>query len=110
MSILYQFVCSFDEIQDEATLMIFFEKHYPDSIALIGRERLCSDYFQNKPSMLISIKACDVECTTDCKVGPKESVLGCVFLPMPVLRDLGGWIQATQCTLFLTNPVKCFEI
>ena len=40
--------------------MGFFEKHYPDSIALIGRERLCKDYFSNKPSMLISIKASDV--------------------------------------------------
>ena len=52
--------CRFDEIKDEASLMGFFEKHYPDSIALIGRERLCKDYFSNKPSMLISIKASDL--------------------------------------------------
>ena len=37
--------------------MSFFEKHYPDSIALIGREKLCEDYFSTQPSMLISIKA-----------------------------------------------------
>ena len=51
------FFCSFDEIQDEATLMNFFEKYYPDSINLIGKEKLISDYFSTKPSMLISIKA-----------------------------------------------------
>ena len=37
--------------------MSFFEKHYPDSIGLIGREKLCRDYFSTEPSMLISIKA-----------------------------------------------------
>merc|ERR1712079_811921 len=36
--------------------MSFFEKHYPDSIDLIGKDKLCQDYFSNKPSMLISIK------------------------------------------------------
>ena len=44
--------------------MSFFEKHYPDSIGLIGGERLCRDFFATEPSMLISIKASDGEgCT-----------------------------------------------
>ena len=49
--------CSFDSIKDEAALMSFFEKHYPDSIGLIGRQKLSADFFSTEPSMLISIKA-----------------------------------------------------
>jgi len=53
---LFMPVETFDDIKDEATLMSFFEHNYPDSIDLIGREKLSRDYFSTKPSMLISIK------------------------------------------------------
>ena len=37
-------------------LITFFEREFPDSIPLIGREKLISDFFANPKSSLISIK------------------------------------------------------
>ncbi|XP_075212519.1 kynurenine 3-monooxygenase cn [Lycorma delicatula] len=34
----------------------FFKKYFPDSIPLIGKEKLISDFFATKPSPLVSVK------------------------------------------------------
>ena len=52
--------------------MNFFEKYYPDSINLIGKEKLISDYFSTKPSMLISIKV-SIHCMLVKKTGSLAS-------------------------------------
>uniref|UniRef100_A0A0K2SVV1 Kynurenine 3monooxygenase [Bombyx mori] n=1 Tax=Lepeophtheirus salmonis TaxID=72036 RepID=A0A0K2SVV1_LEPSM len=46
----------FNSLVDEATLMDFFETYFPDSIPLIGKDKLIADYFSTKDSPLISIK------------------------------------------------------
>jgi kynurenine 3-monooxygenase len=56
---------SFDSIKDDASLLAFFEANFPDSIGLIGKERLLADYFAIPPSPLVSIK---VECIIRCKL------------------------------------------
>ena len=37
-------------------LIAFFEREFPDSIPLIGEEKLISDFFANPKSALMSIK------------------------------------------------------
>jgi kynurenine 3-monooxygenase len=37
-------------------LIAFFEREFPDSIPLIGREKLIKDFFANPKSSLMSIK------------------------------------------------------
>lgn len=46
----------FDSIQTEKDLLAFFTKHFPDSIDLIGVDRLMKDYFTNPTSSLISLR------------------------------------------------------
>ena len=46
----------FDSIRTEDDIMAFFEREFPDSIALIGREKLISDYKKNPVGDLISVK------------------------------------------------------
>jgi len=47
----------FDEIgYTKEGLLSFFNKHFPDVLALIGEEKLIVDYFQNSRLPLISIK------------------------------------------------------
>lgn len=46
----------FDALKTQDQLLAFFEKYFPDSIALIGRERLVEDFFHNPTSPLIIIK------------------------------------------------------
>jgi kynurenine 3-monooxygenase len=37
-------------------LIVFFQREFPDSIPLIGQEKLISDFFANPKSSLMSIK------------------------------------------------------
>ena len=47
----------FDEIGDtKEGLLSFFNKHFPDVVALIGEDQLVADYFKNPKLPLISIK------------------------------------------------------
>ena len=46
----------FDNIQNEEDIMAFFEREFPDSIPLIGREKIISDYKKNPVGDLISVK------------------------------------------------------
>ncbi|TPX38071.1 kynurenine 3-monooxygenase [Synchytrium microbalum] len=47
----------FDAIKTELDLVTFFEKTFPDALALIGRELLVQEYFGNPKGSLISLKA-----------------------------------------------------
>ena len=46
----------FNAIETEEDLLAFFVKHFPDSIGLIGVERLVHDYFSNPVGQLVSVK------------------------------------------------------
>ena len=46
----------FDSITDQESLLAFFRQHFPDTIGLIGQDRLVKDYFATKPVALISVK------------------------------------------------------
>lgn len=46
----------FEQLTTPEKLIQFFETHYPDSLPLIGKDRLIKDYFATKPSGLISVK------------------------------------------------------
>jgi len=47
---------NFDAIKTESDLMEFFKRYFPDSIPLIGEERLKEEYFRNPKGTLMSIK------------------------------------------------------
>lgn len=51
---------SFERITCEEELLSFFQKHFPDSIDLIGKERLIQDFFGTKAASLVSIKCCPI--------------------------------------------------
>merc|ERR1719427_1109641 len=46
----------FDEVKTDEDVMNFFEAEFPDSIPLIGKEKLLKDYRTNPVGNLISIK------------------------------------------------------
>lgn len=46
----------FDSIHTEADILAFFEREFPDSIPLIGKEKLVLDYQNNPVGDLISVK------------------------------------------------------
>ncbi|KAF2361735.1 Kynurenine 3-monooxygenase [Trinorchestia longiramus] len=46
----------FDSLSSPDKLLNFFTKYYPDSIPLIGRERLIKDFFANTALPMISVK------------------------------------------------------
>ena len=46
----------FEQLTTPDKLIKFFETNYPDSLPLIGKERLVKDYFATKPSGLVTIK------------------------------------------------------
>ena len=46
----------FGSIETDEDLLAFFMKHFPDSVDLIGVERLLKDYFTNPTSSLISLR------------------------------------------------------
>ncbi|KAL1923369.1 uncharacterized protein VTP21DRAFT_8349 [Calcarisporiella thermophila] len=47
---------NFDGIQTREDLLNFFRKHFNDSIALIGEERLVEEYFRNPRGSLMCVK------------------------------------------------------
>lgn len=47
---------SFSALDDHDKLLSFFKEYFPDSISLIGRERLIKDFFRIKPLSLVSVK------------------------------------------------------
>jgi kynurenine 3-monooxygenase len=47
---------NFDAIKNEADLLEFFESTFPDSVPLLGKERLVKDYFENPKGALMSVK------------------------------------------------------
>ena len=46
----------FNSIKNEDDLLAFFEKHFKDSIQLIGADELVQDYFKNPTGSLITVK------------------------------------------------------
>lgn len=47
---------NFSNIKSSGDLLKFFETFFPDSISLIGEERLIKDFFKVKPQYLITVK------------------------------------------------------
>jgi len=47
---------NFDAIKTESNLVEFFKRYFPDSIPLIGEERLKEEYFRNPKGSLMSVK------------------------------------------------------
>lgn len=47
---------TFEGLKDEESLLSFFNENFRDSISLIGREKLLSDYFSNRALPLVSLK------------------------------------------------------
>jgi kynurenine 3-monooxygenase len=58
---------NFNEIKSPAELLEFFKKYFPDSIKLIGEERLIKDFFKIKPQSLVMVKVCTVYHAIICK-------------------------------------------
>lgn len=46
----------FSALDSPSRLLNFFQKHFPDSINLIGKEKLIHDFFAATPSHLVSVK------------------------------------------------------
>ncbi|CAL1284393.1 unnamed protein product [Larinioides sclopetarius] len=46
----------FEKLNTPEKLLQFFEEQFPDSIPLIGKEKLVTDFFKTPPSALVSIK------------------------------------------------------
>ena len=46
----------FSSLKTPENLISFFQREFPDSIPLIGEEKLISDFFKNPKSPLMSIK------------------------------------------------------
>lgn len=46
----------FSKLSNPEELLRFFNNYFPDAVALIGEDKLIKDYFQNKPSPLITVK------------------------------------------------------
>lgn len=47
---------NFRKLDTEEKLIKFFEEYFPDSIPLIGRQKLVEDFFGGSPSPLVAIK------------------------------------------------------
>jgi len=47
---------TFEGLKDRETLLSFFNENFRDSIELIGKEKLVSDYFSNRALSLVSVK------------------------------------------------------
>ena len=47
---------SYEGLKDRDSLLSFFNELFRDSINLIGKEKLVSDYFSNKALSLVSVK------------------------------------------------------
>jgi len=47
---------TFETINDETSLLKFFEENFQDAIPLIGKDKLVADYMENKALPMISVK------------------------------------------------------
>jgi kynurenine 3-monooxygenase len=57
---------NFDSIKSSDELLKFFEAHFPDSIPLIGEERLVKDFFKIPAQYLISVKCRPYHVSSKC--------------------------------------------
>lgn len=46
----------FKQLNTPEALLKFFNKNFPDSVPLIGKEKLITDFFKGKPLPLVSVK------------------------------------------------------
>lgn len=46
----------FKNLDTPEKLLAFFEKYFPDSIKLIGKDKLIEDFFAGSPSPLVAVK------------------------------------------------------
>jgi hypothetical protein len=53
----------FEALDSPTRLLKFFSQQFPDSIPLIGKNRLIADFFATKPSPMLSIKVFQTEST-----------------------------------------------
>ncbi|PNF20346.1 Kynurenine 3-monooxygenase [Cryptotermes secundus] len=53
---LFMPLSDFEALDSPTRLLKFFSQHFPDSIPLIGKHQLVTDFFSTKPSTLLSIK------------------------------------------------------
>lgn len=53
---LFMPFAKFKNLDTEEKLLAFFEKYFPDSIPLIGKQKLVEDFFAVKPSPLVAVK------------------------------------------------------
>jgi kynurenine 3-monooxygenase len=47
---------NFNDIKSPENLLEFFQTYFPDSIPLIGEEKLIKDFFKTKPQHLVAVK------------------------------------------------------
>lgn len=53
---LFMPFANFEMLKTSTDLLEFFRKYFPDSIELIGEEKLMKDFFKIKPQSLVMIK------------------------------------------------------
>jgi hypothetical protein len=53
---LFMPLSDFEALDSPTRLLKFFSQQFPDSIPLIGKHQLVTDFFSTKPSTLLSIK------------------------------------------------------
>ncbi len=81
-------------------LLTFFQKYFPDTISLIGRENLIETYFSSKPLPLVSIKC-----------SPHASIHGDILLMGDAAHSMvpfyaQGMNSAFEDTLVLFEKLK----
>lgn len=59
---LFMPLSDFEALDSPTRLLKFFSQQFPDSIPLIGKHQLVTDFFSTKPSTLLSIKVFQI-CT-----------------------------------------------
>lgn len=47
---------NFKKLDTKENLITFFEKYFPDSIPLIGKQKLVENFFATSPSPLVTVK------------------------------------------------------
>jgi hypothetical protein len=60
---LFMPLSDFETLDSPTRLLKFFSQQFPDSVSLIGKDRLVADFFNTKPSNLLSIKVVQI-CTS----------------------------------------------
>ncbi|KAL5288597.1 KMO family protein [Megaselia abdita] len=84
---------TFESIQTENDLLDFFDEHYPDATALIGKDRLLKDFFKSKPQHMVSIKC------NSYNIGSKAVILGDAAHAMVPYYGQGMNCGFEDCTL-----------